>query len=324
MIKRTLYFGNDAYLNTKNMQLVISYPDKEKEKITVPIEDIGVVILDAYRLTISQNLISRLLDNNVALITCDSRRMPQGMMLNLDGNHIQQERFKYQVDASLPLKKFLWQHTIKSKIANQRGALLHIAETSALLEAKPMINTYENMQYWANSVRSGDPDNYEARAAAFYWKTIFAKFIPNFVRGRYEADPNNLLNYGYAILRAVTARSLVASGLMPTFGIHHHNKYNAYALADDIMEPYRPYVDEVVYDIINRYLSDDLEVSDKSKEIKIELTTEVKAELLKIPAIDVIIDGEKSPLMNAMQRTTASLFQCFAGNSRKILYPILE
>lgn len=323
MIKRTLYFGNDAYLNTKDMQLVISYPDKEKEKITVPIEDIGVVILDAYRLTISQNLISRLLDNNVALITCDSRRMPQGLMLNLNANTLQQERFKYQVDASLPLKKFLWQHTIKSKIANQHGALLHIAEISALLEAKPMINKYENMQYWEKSVRSGDPDNYEARAAAFYWKTIFTKFIPNFVRGRYEADPNNLLNYGYAILRAITARSLVASGLMPTFGIHHHNKYNAYALADDIMEPYRPYIDEVVYNILNKYLSDDYKSADKLKEIKIELTTEIKAELLKIPAIDVFIDGEKSPLMNAMQRTTASLFQCFAGNRRKILYPTL-
>ena len=317
MIKRTLYFGNNAYLNTKDMQLVISYPDKEKEKTTVPIEDIGVVILDAYRLTISQNLISRLLDNNAALITCDSRRMPQGLMLNLEGNTLQQERFRFQVDASLPLKKFLWQHTIKAKIANQRGVL----KTLGMTQSHPESNNFENMQYWANSVKSGDPDNYEARAAAFYWKTIFAEYIPNFVRGRYEAEPNNLLNYGYAILRAVTARSLVASGLMPTFGIHHHNKYNAYALADDIMEPYRPYVDEVVYSIIKKNSSD---ASKSSDEYKIELTTQVKAELLKIPAIDVIIDDEKSPLMNAMQRTTASLFQCFAGNSRKILYPIIK
>jgi len=310
MIKRTLYFGNDAYLNTKNKQLIISYPDKEKEKITVPIEDIGVVILDAYRLTISQNLISRLLDNNVALITCDSRRMPQGLMLNLEGNTLQQERFKYQVDASLPLKKQLWQQTIKAKILNQRALLTHLMIQSHLINN----NDLENMQYWANSVKSGDPDNYEARAAAFYWKNIFSEFIPNFIRGRYEPDPNNLLNYGYAILRAITARSLVASGLMPTFGIHHHNKYNAYALADDIMEPYRPYVDEIVYEIIEAYGFENEE--------EIELTTQLKTELLKIPAIDVIIDNEKSPLMNAMQRTTASLFQCFAGNTRKILYPV--
>ena len=314
MIKRTLYFGNDVYLNTKDRQLVISYPDKEKEKIKVPIEDIGVVVLDAYRLTISQNLISRLLDNNVALITCDSRKMPQGLMLNLEGNTLQQERFKYQVDASLPLKKQLWQHTIKTKILNQRALLTHLMTESHLMSS----NNLENMQYWANSVRSGDPDNYEARAAAFYWKTIFKEFVPNFVRGRYEADPNNLLNYGYAILRAVTARSIVASGLMPTFGIHHHNKYNAYALADDIMEPYRPYVDEIVYGICEK----EGFFQNQTFENSIELRTDIKAELLQIPAIDVVIDGEKSPLMNAMQRTTASLFHCFVGNSRKILYPI--
>ena len=318
MIKRTLYFGNDAYLNTKDMQLVITYPDKEKQKITVPVEDIGVVILDAYRLTISQNLISRLLDNNVALITCDSRHMPQGLMLNLEGNTLQQERFKYQIDASLPLKKFLWQHTVKAKIANQCRMLVKLIDTHGETLSLTVSKKFENMQYWENSVRSGDPDNYEARAAAFYWKTVFAEFFSNFVRGRYESDPNNLLNYGYAILRAIAARSLVASGLLPTLGIHHHNKYNAYALADDIMEPYRPYVDEVVYDIIKNIFKSNTNVFD---EFEIELTPKIKAELLKIPAIDVIIDGEKSPLMIAMQRTTASLANCFAGNRRKILYP---
>ena len=309
MIKRTLYFGNDAYLNTKDRQLVISYPEKE-DKITIPIEDIGVVILDAYRLTISQNLISRLLDNNVALITCDNRRMPQGLMLNLEGNTLQQERFRFQVEISLPLKKQLWQQTVKSKILNQRALLINL-----MTQNHSEFDNLENMQYWANSVRSGDPDNYEARAAAFYWKEIFKEFISDFIRGRNEADPNNLLNYGYAILRAITARSLVASGLMPTFGIHHRNKYNAFALADDIMEPYRPYVDEVVYEIIETYGLDNGEI---------KLDTKIKAELLKIPAIDVIIDGERSPLMIAMQRTTASLFHCFAGNSRKILYPVFN
>ena len=193
MIKRTLYFGNDAYLSTKNMQLVISYPDKEKEKIIVPIEDIGVVVLDAYRLTISQNLISRLLDNNVALITCNSRRMPQGLMLNLEGNSLQQERFKYQVDASLPLKKQLWQHTIKVKIANQRALLLKLI-TLGVYERHTESYNLHNMQYWANSVKSGDPDNYEARAAAFYWKTIFSDIFKNFTRGRFDEAPNNLLN----------------------------------------------------------------------------------------------------------------------------------
>jgi len=316
MIKRTLYFGNNAYLRTKDQQLLIDYADKEKESISVPIEDIGVVILDAYQLTISQNLISRLLDNNVALITCNSKRMPQGLMLNLEGNTLQQERFRYQINISEPLKKQLWQQTIKQKIKNQRALLLSKTEAFALREGFGD-KQLENMEYWADSVRSGDPDNYEARAAAFYWKTIFSEYHPDFTRGRFEEHPNNLLNYGYAILRAVTARSLVASGMLPTLGIHHHNKYNAYALADDIMEPYRPYVDEIVYYLVEEYYDE------TADEQKYELTTELKAELLKIPAIDVVIENEKSPLMLAMQRTTASLFHCFAGDSRKILYPVI-
>ena len=316
MIKRTLYFGNNAYLSTKDQQLLISFADKEKEQTTVPIEDIGVVILDAYQLTISQSLISRLLDNNVALITCNSKRMPQGLLLNLEGNTLQQERFRYQINISEPLKKQLWQQTIKQKIRNQSVMLKRLSESFTQSETLTS-KDYENMEYWADSVRSGDPDNYEARAAAFYWKTIFSEYLPDFTRGRFEEHPNNLLNYGYAILRAVTARSLVASGMLPTLGIHHHNKYNAYALADDIMEPYRPYVDEIVYYLVEEYYDETAVVQ------KYELTTELKAELLKIPAIDIVIDGEKSPLMLAMQRTTASLFHCFAGDSRKVLYPNL-
>ncbi len=319
MIKRTLYFGNNAYLHTKDKQLIIDFADKEKPPAKVPIEDIGVVILDAFQLTISQTLISRLLDNNVALITCNEKHMPQGLMLNLEGNTIQQERFKYQVDASLPLKKQLWQQTVKAKIANQRALLQKInGKTVGVAQSHTdSSNKLENMQYWQDSVRSGDPDNYEARAAAFYWKTIFSDIITDFKRGRFELDPNNLLNYAYAILRAITARSLVASGLMPTLGIHHHNKYNAYALADDIMEPYRPYVDELIRDLVEKYYTPEW------GETGFELSPEIKKELLQIPVVDVIIDDEKSPLMIAIQRTTTSLFNCYAGNSRKILYPII-
>ncbi len=307
MIKRTLYFGNNAYLHTKDEQLIIDFADKTKTSAKVPIEDIGVIILDAYRLTISQNLISKLLDNNVALITCNKKRMPQGLMLNLDGNHIQQEKFRNQINASLPLKKQLWQQTIKQKIKNQAKLLSLVSVIS--------INELQNMEYWAGSVRSGDPDNYEGRSAAYYWKHFFSQYIDSFKRGRFEDEPNNLLNYGYAILRAITARSLVASGLLPTFGIHHHNKYNAYALADDIMEPYRPFVDFVVYQIVEEYEDDLL------RDGEIELTTEIKRQLLIIPTLDVIIDGDKSPLMIAVQRTTASLSACFDGLQRTILFP---
>ncbi|MCD4795242.1 MAG: type II CRISPR-associated endonuclease Cas1 [Bacteroidales bacterium] len=315
MIKRTLYFGSTTYLNTKDEQLIVKFEDPNNPSAKVPVEDIGVIILDAHQLTISHKLISKLLSNNVALISCDERHMPQGLMLNLDGNTVQQERYKYQVDASQPLKKNLWQQTVKAKIRNQRAFLLLVG---ARLQVAPQLSELENMKYWQESVKSGDPDNYEGRAAAFYWKTIFADIIPDFKRGRFEPAPNNLLNYGYAILRATMARSLIGSGLLPLFGIHHHNKYNAYPLADDIMEPYRPFVDAVVRDLVEKYYTDDWE------ENEFELTPEIKKELLQIPVLDVVIDGKNSPLMNATQRTSASLFQCFAGNSKKILYPIFE
>jgi CRISPR-associated protein Cas1 len=240
----------------------------------------------------------KLLENNAALITCNEKHMPTGMLLNLDGNSTQAERFKYQQDASIPLKKQLWQQTVQYKIANQAAVLKHFD-----------INCGRMMEL-SKAVKSGDSDNYEAQAAAFYWKVLFPDAW-HFVRHREGAAPNNLLNYGYAILRGIVARSLVGSGMLPTLGIFHHNKYNAYALADDIMEPYRPYVDLLVRQII-----------DETSNIAI-LTKELKARLLQIPSMDVMIDEEKSPLMIATQRTTASLAKCYSGESRKLIYPEL-
>lgn len=301
MIKRTLYFGNPAYLSLKLEQLVVRMPDSQDNMETVrtiPIEDIGILILDHKQITITQGLIEKLLDCNCALITCSSNHLPVGLMLPLYGNTIQNERFRYQLDASLPLRKQLWQQTIQAKIANQ-AAVLKYATGSI----------HNNMQVWATDVRSGDSTNMEARAAAYYWKTLFQD-IDGFVRGRDEDEPNNLLNYGYAIVRAIIARALVSSGLLPTLGIHHHNRYNAYCLADDIMEPYRPYVDRTVFDICR-----------KGKPLK--LTTELKRDLLSIPTIDVIINDKRSPLMVAATTTTASLVKCFTGEMRKISYPIM-
>ncbi|MCF6185667.1 MAG: type II CRISPR-associated endonuclease Cas1 [Bacteroidales bacterium] len=307
MIKRTLYFETDARLTTKKEQLVVNFTGNEAAAGTVPIEDIGVIIIDAQQLMISRALISKLLANNVALITCDEKHMPQGMMLNLDGNTLQQERFRIQMAVSLPLKKNLWQQTIKAKIRNQAALL---KKTLPEIDLQPM-------RYWEESEKSGDAGNHGARAANFYWRTVFSDIITGFKRGRFEKDPNNLLNYGYAILRAVTARSLVASGLLPTLGLFHRNKYNAYALADDIMEPYRPFVDWVVRDMVEKYYDDEWETKG------FPLVPAIKKELLSIPAIDVTIDGKKSPLMVAMGRTTASLFECFESRRKKILFPEL-
>ncbi len=310
MIKRTLCFGNPAYLSLTNKQLVIKMPEVEKADLpetfkestvrTVPIEDIGVVVLDNRQITITQGAIEAMLENNCAIITCDASHMPVGLMLPLCGNTTQSERFREQIDASLPLKKQLWQQTVQCKIHNQAAVL---KQTRGAV--------VKNMLAWENDVRSGDADNLEGRAAAYYWKNMFPD-VADFTRDRDGVAPNNLLNYGYAILRAVVARSLVASGLLPTLGIHHHNKYNAYCLADDIMEPYRPYIDLLVTNITAKFGYPD------------ELTTDLKRELLIIPVLDVVIGGQRSPLMTAVAQTTASLYKCFSGDARKIVYPVIE
>lgn len=306
MIKRTLYFGNPAYLSLKMKQMVVrvgGYSEQEAEEMnavrTVPIEDIGVVVLDNKQITVTQGLMEALLENNCAVITCDSSHLPVGLFLPLCGNSIQNEKFRSQIDASLPLQKQLWQQTVSAKIANQSAVLDYATN-----------DVHQNMKIWSEEVRSGDVTNLEGRAAAYYWKNIFAAHVDHFVRGREEAEPNNLLNYGYAILRAVIARALVCTGLLPTLGIHHHNRYNAYCLADDIMEPYRPYVDRVVYEII---------CSSKDWSLSIEN----KTKLLSIPVIEVNINGNRSPLMVAATTTAASLAKCFDGEIRKILYPQL-
>ncbi|MDR0732910.1 MAG: type II CRISPR-associated endonuclease Cas1 [Dysgonamonadaceae bacterium] len=308
MIKKTLYFENPAYLSLKDKQLVIKLPEVEKNPAlpdtfkadsikTIPVEDIGVVLLDNKQITITHGLMEALLANNCALITCDSKRMPFGMHLPLSGNTLQSERFTAQIEASLSLKKQLWQQTIQAKIINQ-SCVLHQTRNIPV----------KNMQKWASEVKSGDSDNLEGRAAVFYWGNLFPD-IEGFKRGREEAPPNNLLNYGYAILRAIVARSLVASGLLPVLGIHHHNRYNAYCLADDIMEPYRPFVDKLVVEIV-----------DGGVDFR-ELTKEIKVKLLNIPIIDVVMNGQRSPLMIASGHTAASLAKCYLGESRKIAYP---
>ena len=298
MIKRTLYFGNPAYLKTTNEQLVIEMHDSGETKST-PIEDIGLLLLDNQQITITQSLLAKLLANNTAVITCDNTHHPCGMLLSLDGNTLQSQKFQAQIDASVPLKKQLWQQTVMAKIENQ-AALLEIQRE----ENKLMLR-------YAKDVKSGDSENHEAIAAAYYWKHIFPEFL-EFRRERYGPPPNNLLNYGYAILRALVARSLTGSGLLPTLGIHHRNQYNAYCLADDIMEPYRPFVDRIVCQII------------RGNGKFLEMTPSMKKALLEIPTMDVKIDGQKSPLMNAVQRTTASLAKCFEGKAKKLLYPELE
>jgi len=296
MIKQTLYFGSPTYLSIKNRQLLIRHKSNETETIiSRPIEDIGVVLLDHGQITISHNAIKALQANKVAIISCDDKHMPASLMLPMEGHSEQTERQRYQIEATQPLKKNLWQQTIIAKIQNQSRVLSKVN--------KP----YKKLEYLASKVQSGDPTNIEGQASAYYWKALFNDFI----RDRYGDPPNNLLNYGYAVLRAMIARSLVSSGLMPGLGIHHSNKYNAYCLADDIMEPYRPFVDIMVYEIFeNQGLASFLDNKSKSS-------------LLSIATMDARFGKRKSPLMVGMIMTTASLAACYKGKKRKINYPVL-
>ena len=306
MIKRVLCFSHPAYLRLRLNQLVVKLPEvehapnlpaivKEESVRTIPIEDIGVVVLDNPQITITQAVMDALLANNCALITCNEKHHPVGLHLPLDGHTLQNELFRKQIDASEPLKKQMWQQTVACKIAGQ----------AYVLRAQQI--DCPNMKAWVQQVRSGDADNLEGRAAAFYWKNLFHD--PDFTRGQEGMPPNNLLNYGYAIVRAMMARSLVAAGLLPTLGIHHHNRYNAYCLADDIMEPYRPLVDMLVVDIMQ-----------KREDIS-TLSIEIKRDLLSLSTMDVQIGGKRSPMMIAMQTTATSVQKCFTGEVRKIIYP---
>lgn len=294
MLKRTLYFENPCRLSLKLQQLVVEFTADDREPVTVPAEDIGMVIVDHPTITITPPLIEQLVLQNAAVIFCSSKHMPQSMLLSLDGNTLQNEVFRNQAAASKPLLKNLWKQTVEAKITNQ----------AAMLKGRGGDHRY--LTRLAAEVLSDDTSNREAVAAKFYWDKLF---YPSFSRERYGDYPNALLNYGYAILRATIARALVGSGLLPTLGIHHHNKYNAYCLADDIMEPYRPFVDKLV-----------AELFDQNPDA-LQMSREHKRALLQIPVLDVQFDDFTRPLMVGASVTTASLARCFAGEQRKIAYP---
>ena len=295
MIKKSILIENKTSITAKNLQLNIKSEIRES---IIPIEDIGFLVLDHQEIYISLPAMNLLIENNTAVIICSKNHLPNGMFLNLNSHHIQQEIFKNQIDASIPLKKQLWQQTIVEKITNQGLLLEKITQSK---------NSFE---FLASKVLSGDTTNMEGVAASQYWKSFFDTYDINFKRERFGDYPNNFLNYGYAILRAATARALSGSGLLNTLGIHHKSKYNAFALADDIMEPFRPLIDETVFEIMQNY--------DEQ-----ELNTKIKSELLQVLTRTVYFKDEKSPLMVALQKTASSLQQCYTGERKKIKYPKL-
>lgn len=295
MLKRTLFFTTPFCLSLKDNQIVINTKQMPEMKQTIPIEDIGYVILEHQQTSITLPLLNALSDNNVAVILCGNNLMPNAMLMNLDSNKTQAESYRSQIDASEPIKKGLWKQVVEAKIRNQAALLNKLGKDGNRL--KP---------YYMN-VKSGDTDNREGVAAKIYWNELFGK---DFIRTREGAPPNNLLNYGYTLLRAAVARALMGSGLFPAFGIFHRNRYNAFPLADDIMEPYRPFVDEIVFKMYANGIS--------------ELDKETKAQLLSILYTDTFFQKVTRPLDIGLTITTASLAKCFLGDAKKLSYPLLK
>ncbi len=293
MLKQTLFFSNPCKLSLKLRQLVIERDDLP-QPITRPIEDLAVVVIENQQVSITLPLINELANNNVAVIICDNKYMPSVQLMPLNANATQQESYKYQLSASLPLKKRIWKEIIEAKIRNQALLLESLGKNTTKL--KPL---YSN-------IKSGDADNHEGIAARLYWQELFDT---DFRRERFGEDPNNLLNYGYTILRAATARALVGSGLNLSFGIFHRNRYNAFPLADDVMEPFRPYVDDIVY----RYVMQNDDIS---------INKEAKAELINVLYRDVYMNGNKHPLQVALTMTAASLLRMYKGEDKQLTLPI--
>ncbi|MBO6124235.1 MAG: type II CRISPR-associated endonuclease Cas1 [Bacteroidaceae bacterium] len=295
MLKRTLVFTTPLQLSLKNSQLVISIKELPTETRTVPIEDIGMVIIENQMISVTLPLLNELVDAGVAVVLCDRKGMPHAMLQNMDGHNLQGEFLRNQVEVGEVLRKQLWKQIVEAKIKNQSALLEKIHKKGDLLKPHYM------------NVKSGDSDNREGIAARSYWGAMFGD---DFARDREQPGINALLNYGYTILRAATARALVSAGLTPSLGIFHHNRSNAFPLADDLMEPYRPFVDEIVYHLC--------------EEGKFELNKDTKGELLGILSCDTYFPKVTRPLQIGLSITMASLAKCYAGEQKLLTLPMLK
>lgn len=296
MITRSIYIGNPAYIKLKDEQMEICEPKTEELLGKVPIEDLGLLMLDHFQITLSHQLIQKLMGNNVVVVSCDAHHLPHGIMLPLYGHTEHSERVKYQLEASEPLKKQLWKQTVENKIDNQQSVL------------RKLQRNHDPMTTYRLQVKSGDSTNMEGIAAQHYWKHLIGE---GFLRDRFGDAPNSFLNFGYAVLRSIVARAVVETGLLPVLGIFHRNKYNPYCLADDLMEPYRPFVDILVLQWLEQYPYTE------------NLTKEFKAHLLQMATLDVKIDDLIRPLLVAVKITVTSLHKCYTGEKRLLSYPEL-
>ena len=294
MLKRTLVFSNPVRLSLRNRQLVLAYKDDPENTTTVPIEDIGVVVVENQQVSVTLPLLNALTENEVQVVFCNATGMPSSMLLGFEGNNLQGETLRNQMSCGEVLKKQLWKQIVESKIRNQSRLLDKVGQEGACLRP-----------YYSN-VKSGDADNREGSAARIYFQRLFGS---DFVRDRTLPGINALLNYGYTILRAAVSRAIVSSGLFPAIGLFHHNRSNAFPLADDLMEPYRPFVDEAVYDLLMQG--------------SMELTKDTKAKLIMVLYADTEFENVNRPLSVGLSMTTSSLVRCYAKDCLKLSLPSL-
>lgn len=295
MLKRTIVITEAYHLSLKNAQMVVSAREMPEMTRTVPIEDLGFLVIESQMATATIPLLNALVDNGVAVVLCDSKGMPHAFLENMDGHNMQGEILSLQVGVSEPLKKQLWKQIVECKIQNQENLLNKIHGNGDALKSYRM------------NVKSGDSDNREGAAAHAYFPLLFGD---DFVRDRNLCGINALLNYGYTVLRAATTRALVSSGLTPALGLFHHNRSNAFPLADDMMEPFRPFVDEIVYALC--------------EEGKMTLNKETKGALIGVLYCDTEYPKVTRPLQVGLSLTMASLAKCYRGEQKKLSLPELK
>ncbi len=294
MLRKTIEITTPgSRLSIAHRQLVIERPDLPRSSL--PIEDIGVLIVDDRRAIYTQAVFTELLAAGATVMITGPDHLPLGMMLPLDAHHVQTERHRAQVEATGPTRKQIWRALISAKLTQQSCVLNHFY---------PVPNGLAAM---AARVRSGDPDNLEAQAAQRYWPLLFGK---DFRRDRAAEGVNAALNYGYAVIRAATARAVVASGLIPSLGVFHRNRSNPFCLADDLFEPYRPFVDWRVK-LLTRERPDGFNLDDRS----------IRAALLSLFNETIRIGGRKLPLLLAIEASAASLARALTGGERTLVLP---
>jgi CRISP-associated protein Cas1 len=294
MISKIIEISNaGTYLSVKLGQLVVRRKDEDSRQI--PCEDVGVLLVDHSGVTYTHSVFTTLLKHGAAVVICNGNHHPAGMFLPIESNSLQSERFRDQIQAKEPVKKRLWQQIIRAKITHQAAVIEQDSQT-----ARKLLNL-------RSRVRSGDTSNIESQASRLYWQAYMGDV--DFRRKREGAPPNNLLNYGYMVMRAAVARAICSAGLLPTLGIHHRNRYNAYCLADDMIEPFRGFVDKKVLSMVN------------GVDAEQDLDQHSKAAILELLYEPVKIAGFSGPLMVGLHRTMASLQRCFAGQQNKLDLP---